>query len=103
MIERARITALHNGVLIQNNAELYGNTEDKKPALIHRPRRERAIGTPEPWRSGAVPEYLDQTAVEVLQTDATALRRGVLRLQLVQVANSLRCHGLAPWSFTLMP
>jgi hypothetical protein len=33
VIERAMITVLHNGILIQNNAELYGNTEDKKPAL----------------------------------------------------------------------
>ena len=31
--ERARITVLHNGVLIQNNVEIYGSTDDKKPAL----------------------------------------------------------------------
>jgi len=37
VIERARITALHNGVLIQNNAELYGNTEDKKAGAITSP------------------------------------------------------------------
>jgi len=33
VIERARLTVLHNGVLIQNNVELYGSTFDKAPAL----------------------------------------------------------------------
>lgn len=31
--ERARITVLHNGVLIQNNVEIYGNTWHDRPAL----------------------------------------------------------------------
>ena len=31
--ERARITVLQNGVLIQNNVEIYGNTWHDKPAL----------------------------------------------------------------------
>ncbi len=31
--ERARITVIHNGVLIQNNVEIYGNTWHDKPAL----------------------------------------------------------------------
>ena len=31
--ERARITVLHNGVLIQNNVELFGSTFHDKPAL----------------------------------------------------------------------
>jgi hypothetical protein len=30
--ERARITVLHNGVLIQNNVEIYGNTWHDRPA-----------------------------------------------------------------------
>jgi hypothetical protein len=33
VIERARITVLQNGVLIQNNVEIFGSTDDKKPAL----------------------------------------------------------------------
>ncbi|HKP84456.1 MAG TPA: DUF1080 domain-containing protein [Blastocatellia bacterium] len=33
VIERARITVLQNGVLIQNNVEIYGNTYHDKPAL----------------------------------------------------------------------
>lgn len=33
VIERARFTVLHNGVLIQNNVEVYGNTTHDKPAL----------------------------------------------------------------------
>jgi hypothetical protein len=39
-IERARITVLHNGVLIQNNAEIYGNTWHDRPPLYiaHGPR-----------------------------------------------------------------
>jgi hypothetical protein len=38
--ERARITVLHNGVLIQNNVEIYGNTWHDRPALYiaHGPR-----------------------------------------------------------------
>lgn len=31
--ERARFTVLHNGVLIQNNVEVYGNTYHDRPAL----------------------------------------------------------------------
>lgn len=33
VIERARVTLLHNGVLIQNNVEIYGNTYHDRPAL----------------------------------------------------------------------
>lgn len=33
VIERARFTVLHNGVLIQNNVEVYGNTTHDSPAL----------------------------------------------------------------------
>ena len=33
VIERARITVLHNGVLIQNNVEIYGLTFHDQPAL----------------------------------------------------------------------
>jgi 3-keto-disaccharide hydrolase len=33
VIERARITVLHNGVLIQNNVEIYGNTWHDRPPL----------------------------------------------------------------------
>ena len=31
--DRARVTVLHNGVLIQNNVEIYGNTFNDRPAL----------------------------------------------------------------------
>jgi hypothetical protein len=33
VIERARMTVMHNGVLVQNNVELYGNTFHDRPAL----------------------------------------------------------------------
>ena len=33
VIDRARVTVLHNGVLIQNNAEIYGLTYHDRPAL----------------------------------------------------------------------
>jgi hypothetical protein len=33
VIERARVTVLHNGVLIQNNVEIYGLTYHDRPAL----------------------------------------------------------------------
>ena len=33
VIDRARVTVLHNGVLIQNNAEIYGITYTDRPAL----------------------------------------------------------------------
>jgi len=32
-IDRARVTVVHNGVLIQNNVEIYGNTYNDRPAL----------------------------------------------------------------------
>ena len=40
VIDRARITVLHNGVLIQNNVEIYGNTYHDRPALYiaHAPK-----------------------------------------------------------------
>lgn len=31
--DRARVTVLHNGVLIQNNVEIYGNTYHDRPAI----------------------------------------------------------------------
>jgi hypothetical protein len=31
--DRARVTVFHNGVLIQNNVEIYGNTYNDRPAL----------------------------------------------------------------------
>jgi hypothetical protein len=33
VVDRARVTVLHNGVLIQNNVEIYGNTYHDRPAL----------------------------------------------------------------------
>src|SRR3989449_8222131 len=33
VIDRARVTGLHNGVLIQNNVEIYGITYNDRPAL----------------------------------------------------------------------
>jgi len=33
VIDRARVTVLHNGALIQNNVEIYGNTYNDRPAL----------------------------------------------------------------------
>jgi hypothetical protein len=33
VVDRARVTVLHNGVLIQNNVEIYGNTYNDRPAL----------------------------------------------------------------------
>ena len=33
VIDRGRVTVLHNGVLVQNNAEIYGNTYNDRPAL----------------------------------------------------------------------
>jgi hypothetical protein len=33
VVDRARVTVLHNGVLIQNNAEIYGITYNDRPAL----------------------------------------------------------------------
>jgi hypothetical protein len=33
VIERARVTVLHNGALIQNNVEIYGGTAHDRPAL----------------------------------------------------------------------
>lgn len=33
VVDRARVTVLHNGVLIQNNVEIYGTTYNDRPAL----------------------------------------------------------------------
>ncbi len=33
VVDRARITVFHNGVLVQNNVEVYGNTFNDRPAL----------------------------------------------------------------------
>jgi len=41
VIDRARVTVLHNGVLIQNNVEIYGITYNDRPALYiaHDPKQ----------------------------------------------------------------
>jgi hypothetical protein len=54
--ERARVTVLHNGVLIQNNVEIYGNTYNDRAALyiVHpmaQPLRLQDHGNPVRYRN----------------------------------------------------
>jgi len=54
--ERARVTVLHNGVLIQNNVEIYGNTYDDRAALyiahpLQEPLRLQDHGFPVRYRN----------------------------------------------------
>ena len=54
--ERARVTVLQNGVLIQNNVEIYGNTYDDRPALyiahpLQEPLRLQDHGFPVRYRN----------------------------------------------------
>ncbi|HMF88912.1 MAG TPA: DUF1080 domain-containing protein, partial [Gemmatimonadaceae bacterium] len=56
VIDRARVTVLHNGVLIQNNAEIYGITYNDRPALyiahdMSRPIRLQDHGNPMRFRN----------------------------------------------------
>jgi hypothetical protein len=56
VIDRARVTVLHNGVLIQNNAEIYGITYNDRPALyiahdMNRPIRLQDHGNPMRFRN----------------------------------------------------
>jgi Domain of Unknown Function (DUF1080) len=44
VIDRARVTVLHNGVLIQNNVEIYGNTYHDRPALYTAHPSEQPLG-----------------------------------------------------------
>jgi hypothetical protein len=44
VIDRARVTVLHNGVLIQNNAEIYGITYHDRPALYIAHSPEEGLG-----------------------------------------------------------
>jgi hypothetical protein len=55
-VERARITLLHNGVLIQNNVEVFGNTYNDRPAVytVHaalEPLRLQDHGNPVRYRN----------------------------------------------------
>lgn len=56
VIDRARITVLHNGVLVQNNAEIYGITYNDRPALfiahdLRQPLRLQDHGNPMRFRN----------------------------------------------------
>jgi hypothetical protein len=56
VIDRARVTVLHNGVLIQNNAEIYGITYNDRPALyiahdLNQPLRLQDHGNPMRFRN----------------------------------------------------
>jgi hypothetical protein len=56
VIDRARVTVLHNGVLVQNNAEIYGITYNDRPALyiahdMNRPIRLQDHGNPMRFRN----------------------------------------------------
>lgn len=56
VIDRARVTVLHNGVLIQNNAEIYGITYNDRPALyiahdLRQPIRLQDHGNPMRFRN----------------------------------------------------
>jgi hypothetical protein len=56
VVDRARFTVLHNGVLIQNNVEVYGLTyHDRAPVYIaHAPQESLALqdhGNPVRYRN----------------------------------------------------
>ncbi len=56
VIDRGRVTVLHNGVLIQNNAEIYGITYNDRPALyiahdLRQPLRLQDHGNPMRYRN----------------------------------------------------
>ena len=56
VIDRARVTVLHNGVLIQNNSEIYGITYNDRPALyiahdLRQPIRLQDHGNPMRFRN----------------------------------------------------
>jgi hypothetical protein len=56
VVDRARVTVLHNGVLIQNNAEIYGITYNDRPALYiahppQEPLRLQEHGNPVRYRN----------------------------------------------------
>lgn len=56
VIERARITVFHNGVLIQNNAEIYGITYNDRPSIYiahsaQEPLRLQDHGNPTRYRN----------------------------------------------------
>jgi 3-keto-disaccharide hydrolase len=56
VIDRARVTVLHNGVLIQNNVEIYGITYNDRPALyiahdLKQPIRLQDHGNPVRYRN----------------------------------------------------
>jgi len=43
VVDRARVTVLHNGVLIQNNVEIYGDTYNDRPAFYTAHAAEEAL------------------------------------------------------------
>ncbi len=56
VIERARVTVFHNGVLIQNNAEIYGITYNDRPSIYiahsqQEPLRLQDHGNPTRYRN----------------------------------------------------
>jgi hypothetical protein len=56
VIDRARVTVFHNGVLVQNNVEIYGNTFNDRPALYiphgsHEPLSLQDHGNPMRFRN----------------------------------------------------
>ena len=56
VIDRARVTVLHNGVLVQNNVEIYGITYNDRPALYiahdpQQPLRLQDHGNPVRYRN----------------------------------------------------
>ncbi|MDP9206798.1 MAG: DUF1080 domain-containing protein [Gemmatimonadota bacterium] len=56
VIERARVTVIHNGVLVQNNVEIYGITYNDRPALYiahdpQQPLRLQDHGNPVRYRN----------------------------------------------------
>ena len=56
VIDRARVTVIHNGVLVQNNVEIYGITYNDRPALyiahdLRQPLRLQDHGNPMRYRN----------------------------------------------------
>ena len=69
LLEPARVTVFHNGILVQNNEEPLGPTSWLEPTAVRSDRRPRPDRAPGPRPSRPVPQHLAPRAPRATRAD----------------------------------
>ena len=99
LLEPARFTVIHNGILVQNNEELWGGTNWLEPAPYDHRMRSRSDRASGPWPQGPVPQYLAARAARAARASGRLSRRAEGHFAVGRGAGSVD-RASTPWGTT---